>query len=180
MSSSTDKLRFRPRRDASMLDVFRQLVAQGAIKFNFGLMSIEPREDDINRVHDIIHEIDDRRVFYNAYEDEIPDRMVESVREARQAIHGERKGVWADLWAREVVQKILHDLGEFLTVAERTNLPSNHHDVKFEAFADLAAEMRLKIWSAVAELVVAYGDAVKPMHLPPDLLDEVRRRYTHT
>jgi hypothetical protein len=177
MNGNIESLRMRSKPGASVLDVFRQLVAQGRIKFNFGLVSIEPKEDDLTRVHDIIHEIDDRRVFYNAYEDELPEYMVKSIREARQAIHAERKGIWSDLWARELVQKILHDLGDFLTRTDKMRLPRNHHDPGFEEFEDLATEMRLRIWSAVAELVVAFGDAVKPMHLPKDLLEAVRAEY---
>lgn len=177
MPENTTQLRMRPRPGASVLDMFRQLVAQGRIKFNFGLVSVEPKEDDLTRIHNIIHEIDDRRVFYNAYEDETPEYMVESVGDARRAIHAERRGVWSDLWAREVVQKILHDLGEFQTRTDRMKLPRNHHDPTFEEFEDLATEMRLRIWSAVAELVVAFGDAVRPMHMPTDLLDVVRKEY---
>src|SRR5207249_3366924 len=168
---NTESLRMRQKPGASVLDVFRQLVANGRIKFNFGLVSIEPKEDDLSRIHDIIHEIDDRRVFYNAYEDELPEYMVRTIREARQAIHTARQGLWPDLWAREVVQRILHDLGEFLTRAEKMPLPRNHHDHGFEQFEDLATEMRLRVWSAVAELVVAFGAAVKPLHLPGDLLE---------
>lgn len=177
MNEGIESLRMRPKRNASVLDVFRQLVAQGRIKFNFGLISVEPREDDLTRVHDIIQEVDNRRVFYNAFEDEIPKYMVESVREARQAIHIKREGIWSDLWARERVQKILHDLGEFLTKTDDTTLPCNHHDKEFEQFEDLAMELRLRIWSTVAELVVAFGDAVKPMHLPQAILDAVQSEY---
>jgi len=177
MDQKAESLRMSRRPGASVIDVFRQLVADGGIKFNFGLVSIEPKESDLTRVHNIIHEIDDRRVFYNAYEDETPKHMVESVRNAKQAIHEERKGIWSDLWARELVQKILHDLGEFLTQAEKVKLPRNHHDRGFDEFEDLATEMRLRIWSAVAELVVAFGDAVKPCHLPEDLLREVQVEF---
>ena len=75
------------------------------------------------------------------------------------------------------MQKILHDLGEFLTKTEKMELPRNHHDPRFEQFEDLSTEMRLRIWSAVAELVVAFGAAVKPLHLPEDLLEVVRYEY---
>lgn len=159
---------------SSVVGIFRQLVAQGRIKFNLGVIAIEPKEDDLTRIHNIIHEIDDRRVFYQAFDDERPEYMVTSVRSAREAIHAERKGIWADAWAREMVQKILHDLGDFITIAEKLGPPKNHHESKFEEFENAAAEMRLCIWSAVAELVIAFGDEVKPWHLPPDLLELVR------
>jgi hypothetical protein len=167
----------RPKRGASVIDVFRQLVATGGIKFNFGLVSIAPKEHDLARMHDIIQEIDKRRVFYNGYEDEIPEHMVQSIRNAREAIHQERKGIWSDAWAREMVQLILHDLGDFLTKVERKRLPRSHHDPGFEEFEDVATEMRLRIWSLVAELVVAFGSAVRPLHLPADILDAVRSEY---
>src|SRR5215813_11388654 len=68
----------------SPMAVFRQLISQGRIKFNFGVVSVEPKEDDLRRVHDIINEIDNRRAFYNSMEDEIPAPVVESIRAAKQ------------------------------------------------------------------------------------------------
>jgi hypothetical protein len=178
MHKKVEDLRMRPKRGASVLSVYRQLVAQGRIKFNFGLISVEPQEDDLTRIHDVVNEIDNRRVFYEGHQNELPEYMIKSVREARGAIHTIRKGIWADAWAREMVQKLLHDLAEFLTSAERFKLPRNHHDEGFEQFEDIATEMRLRIWSVVAEFVVAFGDAVKPMHLPNDLLEEVRTQLS--
>lgn len=165
------------RRGSSPKSVFRQLVSQGGIKFNFGIVSVELKEDDTRRIHDIIHEVDDRRAFYNAFEDEIPNHMVVSVRSAKQQINEIRRGVWANLWAREVVQLLLHDIGDFLTKIEREPLPPNLHDAGFEDFEKHALELRLRVWTGIAHLVVVFGDAVKPYHLPPEILNEVSDAY---
>src|SRR3954447_2459415 len=93
-------------RGSSPVSVFRQLVSNGGIKFNFGVMSLELKERDLQRVHDIIDELDDRRAFYSALGDKTPEEVVESVRSAKHEINEIRKGIWANLWAREVVQLI--------------------------------------------------------------------------
>ena len=157
-----------------MLSTFRQLVANGRIKFNLGFLSVEPKEDDLARVHDVVNEIDNRRVFHQAYEDEIPEYMVKSVREARETIQELRKGVWADNGTREVVQYILHELAEFLTKSDRGRIPRNHHDAGFAEFGESATELRLKVWTAIAHLYIVYGEEVKPYHLPQEILDTVR------
>jgi len=165
------------RRGSSPISVFRQLVSQGGIKFNFGMVSVELKEDDLRRIHDIIHEFDDRRAFYNAFEDEIPSYMVESIRSAKQQINEIRRGVWANLWAREIVQLLLHDMGDFLTRIEREPLPRNLGDAGFNRFERNALELRFRVWTAIAHLVVVFGDAVKPYHLPPEILKEVSDAY---
>ncbi len=86
------------------LSTFRQRFANGRIKNNLGFLSVEPKEDDLPRVHDIVNEIDNRRVFYQAYEDVIPEFWVKSVHEVREAIQELRKGVWVDIGTRAVVQ----------------------------------------------------------------------------
>lgn len=178
MAGIDDLQMYTTRRGSSPLSVFRQLVSNGGIQVNFfGLVNVELKEDDLRRVHDIIHEIDDSRSFYQAFDDEIPKYMVQRIRSTRDQIHQLRRGVWANTWAREVVQRILHDLGDFLTKIERSPLPKNHHDRGFEEFENHALEMRLRIWTAVAHLVVVFGDAVKPFHLPPEILAEVKRAY---
>jgi hypothetical protein len=165
------------RRGASPISVFRQLVSQGGIKFNFGVVAVELKEDDLRRIHDIIHEIDDRRAFYNAFEDEIPSNMVASVRSAKQKVHEIRSGIWANPWAREVVQMLLHDIGDFLTKIERQPLPRNFGDEGFDRFEEHALELRLRVWTAIAHLVVVFGDAVEPLHLPSEILKEVSKAY---
>lgn len=117
------------RRGPSPISVFRQLVSQGGIKFNLGVMSLELKENDLRRIHDIIQEFDDRKAFYDAMGDETPTYMVESIRSAKQQINEIRRGVWSNLWAREVVQLLLHDIGDFVTKVEREPLPKNPRDV---------------------------------------------------
>jgi hypothetical protein len=164
------------KKKGSITSTFRQLVSCGSIKFNFGAISISPTDEDLRRVHDIIHEVDDRRVFFNAYEDESPEHMVESLREAKRAIHELRKGVWSSDWARTIVQIMLHNIGEFLTQVEKKKLP-NYRTPEFEEFEDAAEKLRVQTWSLVAHLCVVFGDIVKPLHLPHEILSEVKKQF---
>jgi len=166
------------RRGSSTISVFRQLISQGGIKFNFfGLGSVELKETDRTRIHDIIYEFDDRRAFYDALGDAIPSHMVESIRSAKQQINEIRRGIWANLWARGVVEQLLHDIGDFLTKIERQPLPRKFGDAGFDLFEKHACELRLRVWTAVAQLVVVCGEAVKPFHLPPEILKEASDAY---
>ena len=135
------------------------------------------KENDLRRIHDIIDEFDDRRAFYDAFGDETPRYMVESIRSAKQQINEIRRGIWANLWAREVVQLLLHDIGDFVTKVERKPLPGNPGDAGFDVFEEHALELRLRVWTAIAHLVLVFGEAVKPFHLPPEILEEVSNAY---
>lgn len=174
--SEIERFRYHTPSKTTAVSAFRQLVSNGGIKFTFPFVTVELKEDDLRRVHDIIHEIDDRRVFYDHIEDEIPEYMVQSVARAKEAIHEARKGLWANDWAREVVQRLLHDLGAFLTKAQQS-VPRNHHDPGFAAFEEAALELRLRVWTMVAHLVVVFGRQVKPLHLPIEILQTVQEAY---
>src|SRR5262245_11739599 len=78
----------------------------------------------------------------------------------------------ADPWARQVVQILLDDLGDFLTKIERFPLPKHWHDVRFCWGEKHLVELRLRVWTAVAHFVVVFGEAVKPLHLPSEILEE--------
>jgi hypothetical protein len=155
--------------------LFKKLISEGKIRFNFGLVSVDLKDDDLQRVHDIIYAIDDRRAFYNAYGDEVPKYVVESVRETKKEVYGISKGLWSNLWAREVVQHLLHELGSFLTKVERS-IP-NFQDEGFPAFIEQLVELRLKVWTVIAHFVVVFGEVVKPIHLPVEIEQEIRLAY---
>ena len=165
------------RSDESILSVYRQLVANGGIQFSLaGIVSAKLEEHDLRRIHDIINEIDDRRVFYSSVEDETPEYMVRSVLDAKREVHGLRQGLWANSWAREVIQRLLHELGVFLTYTER-NVPRSFNEPGFAAFEDAALRLRLNVWTMIAHLVVVFGEQVKPYHLPSEIIDVVRETY---
>ncbi len=170
--------RFGPRKGKSPLSVFRQLLASGGIEFNFlNMVKVKLQEHDLTRIHNIIHEIDDHRAFYDAIEDQHPDHMIASVRNTKDAIHRIRQGLWANDWAREEIQILLHHIGDFLTEVERAPLPNNFQDESFTKFADAAEKLQMQVWSFVAQLVVVFGSAVKPLHLPPEILTAAQRAY---
>ena len=161
----------------SVRSVFRQLVSQGGIKLSFLGVSVELREADLQRVHNIINEIDERRAFYDDLGDEIPQHLIDSVLDAKKAINELRRGLWANLWARQQIAQLLHDLGDFLTKTQHRKVPRYHHDQGFEEFAKAALELRLKIWTTVAHLVVAFGEQVSAMHMPTEILADVQKAY---
>jgi len=178
MSGNYELQHFSFRKNVSPLSVFQKLVTDGSIKFNFGIASLDLKSDDLRRIHSIIHEIDDRRAFYTAYEDELPEYMLASIKSTKMAISNTfKEGLWTNQWARQVAQIVLHELGEFVTVVERTKIPKNHHDKNFDIFEQQAMELRLKIWTAVAHYVVVFGSAVQPLHLPHEILTAVQEEY---
>lgn len=156
--------------------LFRQLVSNGGIKFTFPFVTVELKEDDLRRIHDIINEIDYRRVFYDSFDTEIPKDMVESVVNTKAAVHSARKGLWANDWAREMVQRLLHELGEFLTRTQ-SGVPRNHHDDAYPAFIEASVELRLRVWAIVAHLNVVFGPEVSPLHAPLEILQTVKEAY---
>lgn len=153
---------------SSLVSTFRQLVSEGRIKFNLGLVTIEPKEDDLRRVHNILSEIDDCRVLYRQdIRPEFAVYILNEVKRVRDYIRSERQGLWADLWAREVVQTITHEINEFITALE--------NNVDPDTFVRLVSELRIKIWTISSELVIAFGAAVKPLHLPQEIFFEVKK-----
>jgi hypothetical protein len=167
---------YSPRKAFSPFSVFKKLIADGNIKFNFGIVSVDLKDDDLQKVHNIIMAIDERRAFYNAFGDEIPKYVVESVRDAKKDIYETSKDTWTNLWARNVAQRILHDLGEFLTKMERLHDPkigASEH----EMFEEYMLELRLRAWTGVAHYYVVFGETVSPIHLPNEILDVVSDAY---
>ena len=165
------------RKGFAPLNIFNKLLADGSIKFNFGLVSVDLKDDDVQRVHNIIYAIDDRRAFYNAFEDETPERVVKSVGETKREIYEESKNLWRNAWSREVVQMILHDLGHFLTKIEKKPLPKVSEKKEFEEFLKHLLELRIRMWTAVAHFVVVYGNAVSAYHMPKEILEKVTLAY---
>ena len=78
----------------------------------------------------------------------------------------------------KIIQYIIHELGEFLTNAEKLSLSLTDRDSSFPDFADLIVELRIKMWSAVARLYLMYGEPVEPYHLPIEILEEQNRQLT--
>jgi len=165
------------REGTSLYSVFRQLVANGRIKFSFAGVSVELREEDLYRLHDIVNEIDVRRAFYDSHEDENCDYAVASILEAKSEINKLRRGVWANAWAENMIGEMLHCLGEFLTETHNAPLPKNHHDERFDLFANAMVILRLEVWTIVAHLVVVFGPRIHVQHLPPDILTDVKSAY---
>jgi hypothetical protein len=165
------------RKDESILSVYRQLVSNGGIEITFaGLVTVKLQEHDLRRVQNIINEVDDRRVFYSSIQDETPEFMVRSVLDAKRNIHNLRQDIWANDWARKVIQLLLEKLGGFLTFTER-NTPRSFNEPGFSAFEDAALHLRLNVWTIVAHLVVVFGKQVTPRHLPKEIADVVREAY---
>ncbi len=177
MSKIENLQKYHHSKGSSVYSVFRQLVSKGGIKFSFAGISVEPQEHDLQRIHDIINEIDERRAFYDNLDDEIPKHVMDSVLEAKASINNLRRGLWANTWARETIQLLLHELGAYLTKTQNRRLPRNLHDKGFDTFEKDTLELRLKVWTIVAHLVVVFGAAVSAMHLPDEIREEVWKEY---
>jgi hypothetical protein len=161
------------RKTGTPWNTLRQHIANGRIEFRGPIPVFKPEDRDHTRVHDIINEIDGRRVFYEAYEDEMPQRCLESVRDARAAVQSLRQGVWASSWSRMVVQIMIKNMGDFLTEIERRPLPAMG-DAQFELFEDALELLRMQTWSLVAHLELAYGTTVSPLNIPPEVMARIK------
>lgn len=177
-TTDIETLKIPGQQSSTVRSIFRQLISSGGIEFRFGGLTVKPKEDDLRRIHDIIDEVDDRRVFYIPLDTDVPKDIIRDVKEVKSAIHQRRKGLWADKNTRKIIQYMIHELGEFLTKAETLSLSLKDRDNSFPDFADLIVELRIKIWSAVARLYLMYGEPVEPYHLPDDILKEQKKQLT--
>ena len=128
---------------------FRQAVAYGG--FEFGPIKLQ--DQDINRVHSIVTEIDTRRVFYNYYEDEIPVRVLDSINAVRSEVRQNAKGVWANPTCERIVQEIMQVLNDFVTKLEKLDPNTiSMGNPKWDDFVELTGDLRFQIWVLVAYL----------------------------
>jgi hypothetical protein len=117
-------------------------------------------------------------VFYIPLNTDVPKDVLRDIKEVKSAIHKRREGLWADKNTKKIIQYIIHELGEFLTKAEKLSLSLTDRDSSFPDFADLIVELRIKMWSAVARLYLMYGEPVEPYHLPKEIFEEQNRQLT--
>ena len=133
----------------------------------FALGSINSHDQDLNRLHKIVAEIDTRRLFFSCGGDEIPKWAMKSLYEVREKIREDVKGVWANPECEVVIQLIIETLNEFCTKAERMN--AGDTSAPEFSFFNLATEMRLKVWLLVAVLKKKTGGLLQPRNLPIEL-----------
>ena len=152
-----------------VVDVFRQMVAHEGLS----LGPIKLKDPDLNRVHDIVNEIDSRRAFYNPYDDEIPAQVLGSVMETREQLRGLIRGVWADLSAERIVRHLMEALDEFVTHYSRLEFPETHWE-QYKTLLPIISDLRVKCWFSVALLKLKFGSILNPIHLPDEVLIEAR------
>ncbi|WP_290654109.1 hypothetical protein [Idiomarina sp.] len=150
---------------------FRQAAANG--NFNFGIIKLQ--DSDLNRIHSIVNEIDQRRLFYNCSDDEMPKFAMQSLYEVRKFIREESRRVWAAPSCEAIVQEISHALSEACTTAERLggdSIEMGGHN--YDEFLDVITDMRLKAWSLVAILKEKVGSVVTPRNMPAEIEAQVQ------
>lgn len=148
---------------------FRQAVAYG---FELGPVTLQ--NQDLNRVHSIVTEIDSRRAFYNFHEDELPKFVLQSIYEVRNEIKNHAKGVWANPTCEVIIQEITQALNDFTTQVEKFNLEMlSMGDKDWPKFTRLLSDLRLRIWSLIAYLQKKLGNVLRPKHLPLDIHKQV-------
>jgi len=177
MPGIDDLVPYEFKRSFSPSNFFTRLISEGKIKFNLGVVSIDLKDNDAQRVHDIVFSIDDHRAFYDPIADEEPDTVIQSVYETKQDIYKIAQGLWANIWSEKVVRSILHDIGDFQTKVGRTPLPSHSDKAGFERFEQQLLELRLKVWTGVAHYVIVYGEAAPASHMPPEILIKTQKAY---
>lgn len=142
---------------------FRQVAANG---FSFGGLTLQ--DGDLNRLHAIVTEIDTRRVFYSAGEDEVPAHAMTSLRAVRDLVRDKSRGIWADPSCERLVQEISAALADCCTQAERLERAVVWSS-EARHFMDTVTEMRLRVWVVVAILQRKIGQILQPGHLPPEI-----------
>lgn len=70
--------------------------AYGNVTSSSSSVTIKLHDADLNRVHQIVSEIDARRFFYECYEDEIPSRAMQSLYLTREKILDSSNGQLAN------------------------------------------------------------------------------------
>jgi hypothetical protein len=156
--------------NTGFIAAFRQAAAWEG--FSFGVVKL--KATDLNRIHAVVAEIDSRRVFYGAYEDEIPWQVIESISEARTVIRNSLKGIWADTASEYFVQEILNTLADFMTEVERIGGKDIYcGGEQWPPFCELLGTMRLTVWMMIAHLKQRAGDVIMPTHLPAEIWKDV-------
>jgi nucleoside phosphorylase len=116
-------------------------------------------ERDAERLRDLVHELDTRRVFY-AIEENLA-YAVQSVLDARQAMRQISRGLWqdpeAEAWAGEL-QRVLSD---FLSDVEPLRSKQN----PYPAFYPRLEEMREAVSDVVARMAARYGRHIRPRNI---------------
>ena len=90
-----------------LVRIFRQSVANDGMKV--GPLTI--KNEDLNRIHSIVKEIDTRRVFYTFYGDELPPHCITSIQEARNEIRRAVRGVWSERFAGDSGSRVAARFG---------------------------------------------------------------------
>lgn len=152
--------------------IFRQSLANDGFTF-WGMFKF--RNTDLNRVSDIINEIDSRAVFYTSYEDELPLECVGSIQDTRKEVRELARGVWADSKQQSLIQELQTALSDFIIDSARIDpFPKNHHDAGFGAFVSMLVDLRFRVWAVIAALKIKNGKIIQPAHLPPEILVAVQ------
>ncbi|WP_395685341.1 hypothetical protein [Caenimonas koreensis] len=151
---------------------FRVSAANGGFRFG----GIELKDPDLVRVHDVVNEIDSRRVFYACGEDENPRHAMTSLYAARDEIRKLTRGLWADKSCERLVQEISNTLSDHCTRAERLR-PEEQGlwSPDSREFMSVMTDMRLTVWVLVAVLQRKLGGVISPSHLPIPIALAVER-----
>ncbi len=177
--SDIERLKFPGTSGQTVLGYFKQLWSNGAIKLKVPMVGeVNPRNDDALRIKSIFNEIDDARSFYDATIDEVPGDVYGRIRETKSVIHELRQGLWADRWAESLIQEIIFRLGKFLTDYQRLNPEPTCGGKNFGKFESILTEMRLAVWTIVAQLYLIYNEFMaKPHNIPDQILQRVTSEY---
>ena len=150
----------------NLVSVFRQAAANGCFKIG----SIEIKDPDLNKVHDIVNEIDSRRLFYECGQDECPKHAMTSLYEVRKEIRTLSRGVWSDRSLERLVQEITAQLNSFSSHAEKLNPESlSGSALDNQKFWFVLTDMRISIWILVTFLKKKLGSILQPRNLPPEI-----------
>jgi nucleoside phosphorylase len=116
-------------------------------------------QHDAERLHDLVHEIDSRRVFYAIEED--LGYALKSVLDARKAMRKIARGLWQDPQAEAFAADLQRILSDFVTDIEPLNNKANSYHVFYERLLD----MRKAVVEVVSQIVREYGQQIRVRNL---------------
>ena len=116
-------------------------------------------QHDVERLRDLVHEMDSRRVFYAVEED--LDYALKSVLDARKAMRKIARGLWLDSQAEGFAADLQRVLSDFITGVEAVKHTANSYDL----FYDRLLGMRKTVGKIVSQIIGKYGQRIRVRNL---------------
>jgi len=114
---------------------------------------------DAERLRDLVHQIDTRRVFYELEEN--IEYAVKSIREAREEMRGISRGLWEDKEAEDWAGRLQRSLSDFLTDVDKIKPGAR----RYQTFYKRLETLRRSVVQVVIRMAGKYPKYIRPQNL---------------